>query len=318
MAQGFSGIGKDIDFLVTEINRQFNNSVPTVPTVYEKIALVDTVVKSESMLYPMKVASTKEIARGATEQRQFSDAEIVNFSCPAGRLDQENGELIPMMGPYDPYSLVQNFAGDLLRQGMSIWDRQLATKINQNPIGYDGVPFFGTHSTNPLKVGAGTFTNDIIAGTDEGGVQGAIDTMMHIVGYDGTFLNKNPKLVFVCPSMKTKLPLDKLLHEGLIAQQVGAAAASANTRLAGWGETLLYQELFDFNVPNSDNYYYLVNVDYGSRRPFIVRAPQRPMLKLTPGNDYFEHTRNARGLYYVAFGGVNVAMPQLILRCKAF
>lgn len=321
-AGSFGAVGKNVEFLISSLNRKLNTTLPTIKTNYQEIAMVDREGQALTEYYPMEVSASREIDRGPTEDRQFSSAEVMNFTCDATRIDPENGKLIPVGDLYDPYKIVQQQAPDSIRQVSKIWDRRLARLINNNGLAYDGVPFWGTHSSNPGKVGAATFTNDIaVSGTDETSVKTIIDTMMQIPGYDGTLINEDLEMpIFLCPNMQIKIGLDKLFNAGLIAEQVVGGAASSNTRLMGWGQTVLMPELIAEAKPGADRAaaakrFYVINNKYGNRRAFILRVLREPQFYISSGSDHFFHTKNARVFYYLAYGGANYALPQLALRC---
>lgn len=317
MPSNFAVTGRNPEFLITTLNRKLLDTKNVTETHYQEIALVDRNSPGEIALYPMNVSSSKEIHRGATERRKFSDANIQELSCRAGRVEQEEGTRISVSTLYDPYLLVQNFAGDLVRQCGSIWERELSNTINTNPIAYDGVPFFGTHSTNKNKAGAGTFSNDIIAPPTEAGVQEALNQFIHIPGFDGTLINRDLRMpMFVCPTMQIKVALDKLFNDGLIAEPIGIAGASNNTRLVGWGRTVYMPELLNNTLPDTARQYYIINSMYGMARPFIVRIRKEAQLIMSSGNDYYSHEYNARVLYYTAEGGTSTGLPQLAMRCR--
>jgi len=322
MPSSFGVVGRDPGILINQINLNMNQELAKLNPAYEKIAFVDRTSgkTGEVEYYPMQVSSTAEVDRGPTEERQFSDAEVIELECKANRVEQKNGVLIPMGPEYDPYGLIEQKAPDLIRQISKIWDRRLASLIRANKVAYDGAPFFGDHSSNKAKLGASLFNNDLKGiSTTEAGIQYALDYFTHIPGFDGTFINDSMGTpLFLCPTLETKIPLDKLFHEGLIAEQVASAAASSNTRMVGLGQTLWMPELYDPTDPSSKNSFYIINMNYGDRAAFIVRNPVTPQILMSSGdsNDYFYMTRNARAITYVTHGGVGYGLPQLCLRCS--
>lgn len=317
MPASFAVTGKNPDFLITQLNQQLNQQVPTGDTVYQDISLLDTTSTAEFMTYPMQVSSTSEVHRGPTEARKFGDAQVISLQCKVGRIDQGNGVTISISKAFDPYEIVQQYSGDLLRQMKKMWDRELAKTILKNDKAYDGQPFFGTHPINPNVVGTGTFINDINADTTEAGVSGALDYFISgIRQWDGTRINNDMGVpIFLCPTLSVKIALDKLFNEGLIAQPVAGAAASSNTRLVGYGRTVHMSELDDPTDPLAKRRYYIINNAYGMRRAFITRIAEQPQLIMTGPMDWLAHTNDARAFYYRAIGGTGYGLPQLALRC---
>lgn len=317
------GTNRNPDILITQINKQLNTAPPNVPTIYDKIAYVDSSSMGEIELYPMRVSTSKEVEKKPTEQRDFNDAEVISISCRAGRIEPP-GTKIPIGEVYDTYGLLNMRAPDEIKQALKIWDRSLARLIaaggvfSSNFPTYDSLAYFGSHSSNPGKLGASSYTNDIVASADEAGFLAAWQNMQQIPGYDDTLVNVDMGMpLILVPTVAMKIAFDKLLNEGLIAKQVVAAAASENTRLAGWAETIHMPELLQYsNVdPLIAKRWYIINRNDYSRRGFIVRNPVKPQFRLTTENDVFAHTHDARVLYYKTYGGVNYGLPHLVTRC---
>jgi hypothetical protein len=323
MAGSFVDVGnsKNPQLLITKINTMLNNAPPSVPTTYDKVALVDSSGMAEILVYPMRVSVALEEQKGPTEQRNFSTAEVISISCQARRVEPP-GTLIPVGPIYDTYGLLRMRAPDEVKQALKIWDRALAKLINAGGVfdsnypTYDGQAFFGTHSSNPGKLGAATYSNDIVASTDEAGFLAAWQNMQLIPGYDGTLINVDMgKPLILVPTAAMKVAFDKLINEGLIAKQLAGAAASENTRLDGWAETVLMPELVNPLDPLSTKRWYLINRNDNSRRAFIVRNPVKPQFRITTENDVYAHTNDALALYYKTYGGVNYGLPHLVTRC---
>lgn len=315
----FAASGKNVDRLITSLNSQLNQIIATTETKYQELALVDSQSTNLTELYPMEVSSASEVDYGPTEPRNFSDAGIINFSCDVTRIGQSEGKRIPIGIIYDPFKYVQQQAPDLARQCKKIWDRRLARLININGLAQDGVPFFGTHSYNPLKSGSINFTNDItIPGINQASITNILDTFIQIPGYDGKLMNEDMGTpIFATGSMEVKIALDQFFNEGLIAQPLPGGGASVNTRLVGAGRTLFMPELVSEakGNPLARKRFYVINNQYGNRRAFIVRKVQEPQFYISSGNDDAKHINNSRLFYYEAFGGANYAMPQLAMRC---
>lgn len=316
MSSAFTNIGRNPEVLITLINQQLNTAPPQVETKYDKVSWVDSTSMSEIAKYPMRVSTQKERNMGPTERRDFNDAEVVSFECSAGRVEPP-GEIIPLGPIFDAYGLLEGFASDLLNQALKIWDRKLADKINENGLCYDGQRFFSTsHSSNPGKIGAATFSNDITATPDEAGFLAAWQQMQLIPGYDGTLINSEMgRPIVLVPNMVMRIAFEKLFKDGLVAKQVAGAAASENTRLVDAAEVVMMPELFNAADVASSRRWYLINRQHSARRGFIVRNPVKPQFTITGPQDSFSHTNDARVLYYKTYGGVGYAMPQLVIRC---
>lgn len=311
--------GRNPDVLITSINQQLNTAAPKEGLIYKEIAYVDSTSSSIDAMYPMRVASLKERPMGPTQDRNFTDAEIITINVKAGRIDGPS-EIYPINQMYDLYGLLANQSYDLIRQAQKIWDRLLAYAINDNgstiESTYDRVPFFGVHSTNPGRIGAPTFNNDIVASADEAGFLLAWQTMQTFLGFDGTYINADMGTpIILCPTASVKLAFDKLINEGLIAKQVAGAAASETTQLVGWARTIIMPELVDASNPITLKRWYLLNTRHSLRRSFIVRDFQKPQFILTGPNDFLRHTKSAKALYYEAHGGAGYGLPQLAVRC---
>ena len=320
MASAFvSAGGRNPDVLITSINQQLNTAAPKEGLTYRDISYVDSVASGIYAQYPMRVASIKERLMGPTQDRNFTDAEVISVSVKAGRIDGP-AELYPISEMYDLYGLLANQSYDLIRQAQKIWDRLLAFAINDNAStiqsSYDNAAFFGVHSTNPGRIGAPTFNNDIAAPADETGFLLAWEKMQSFLGFDGTYINADMGMpIILCPTASIKLSFDKLINEGIIAKQVAGAAASETTQLVGWAKTVLMPELVDASNPITLKRWYLLNTRHSLRRSFIVRDFQKPQFILTGPNDVFAHTKSAKALYYEAQGGAGYGLPQLAVRC---
>lgn len=319
MAFGFTSVGgKNPDVLITSINQQLNTASPKETLTYREIAYADSGSSGVFAQYPMRVTSVKERKMGPVQDRNFNDAEVISVSVQAGRIDGP-ADLFPIDPLYDLYGLLVGQSYDMVRQAFKIWDRDLATTINSNlpnVSSYDNLPFFGTHSANPGKIGAATFSNDIVATADEAGFVAAWQTMQTIPGFDDTLINADMGVpIILCPNLTIKLAFDKIVNEGLIVKQVAGAAASETTQLVGAAKTILMPELVDPTNPLTNRRWYMLNTRHSMRRAFIVRDFTKPQFKLTGPNDVFAHTKNARALYYTATGGSGYGLPQLAVRC---
>lgn len=322
MASAFINFGgKNPDVLITSINQQLNTAAPKEGLTYKEIAHVDSSSPGVFAEYVMRVCSVKERLMGPTQERNFTDVETCSVVVKASRIDGP-AELYPLDDLFDLYGVLKDQSYDMIRQSQKIWDRLLAQAINDNGASfdyksyYDNSPFFGVHSTNPGRIGAPTFNNDIAAPSDETGFLLAWKTMQAFVGFDGTYINADMGTpIILCPTVEVKLAFDKLINEGIIAKQVAGAAASETTQLVGWARTVLMPELVDASNPITLKRWYLLNTRHSTRRAFIVRTYKQPKFILTGPGDSFAHRNSARALYYEATGGAGFGLPQLAVRC---
>lgn len=316
----FTTIGRNPEILVTAINTQFNNEKSKFPTVYQKIALVDTSTPGPLAKYPMRVTSSGESAAEPMETRKISTAELIMLECYVKEY-RSPIEMVPAADFYDPYSVLEGRSKQLVRQAYKIPDRVLATAINENGFSFEsknGVNynFFGTHPVNPAFPSYSTYTNDINAPVSEAGFLAAYDQMQTLKGFDNQDMNQDmEKLIVLVDNIKDYIKFAKYFNEGLVATQIPGGAASENTRLVGMAEIILMPELRSKTAPGK--YWYLINVSDMTSFPLILRQTQQPNFKFIAKGDYLDHERGAMGMYYDTFIGAGYGLPQRMIRCQA-
>lgn len=310
--------------LIKKVNARLNKDLATVDTVFQKISLVDTEAKAAIQVYPIHVASAAEVKMGPDEPMVFSQGIIQKVYCETAVYANKTAELLPMLESQDPYGLLTKYATEWPKQMSKVPDRRLAAMMNTNDVSsIDNVQFFSSsHIVNPnvkSALATETYSNDItVKGTPEDWIISAIDQMVSIKGFDGTKINDGVlKYTILVPTIALKVRLNKILHDGLIAEQVGSAAAGTNTQMAGYGETLFMPELFDATNPLTAKRFYVIATDLiNSRPPLITRISKAPQLYMTSGSadDVYFRDHNSRAVFYRLEMGTAFGLPQKICR----
>lgn len=319
MAKPFSqaGGGRNPDLLVTTINQAWNKPGAPEGVIYPKLCFVANGGGSIEE-FPMSAAAVgeKEVADDA--ERDFSTAYVIDVVSRSRRIDGP-AILLPLDDSRDPYQILQDSGPAIIRRGDRLWDRRLAAAMNSNPVCYDLKTMYATdHPVNPSVAGSDTYSNDISAEMDEAGLIAALQALLDIPGADGNRYNADLGVpTIIVPTVQLGVKARKLITPGLIAKVFGAntAAASENTRLEGMAEVEVLSELNDSKVANSNKRWYVSRTNAHPVAPWIVRITRRIQLTLTAPDAHLATTRNSRGLFYWASGGVDPGLPQTQVRC---
>lgn len=324
MGQAFSAVGsRDVNVLISGINQRLQSEWGMMPKVYPDIALVDSTSNALLQHYPVEITAYQMMPFDAFKNRPEVTPEVLNIIVE-GR-DFTTPIRLQSQGAFDdPYSIVKRQTPDAMFYASRIFDQLLAAKINAtgaDGIGYDGVPFFGAHSTNPGVPGRPTFTNIINAAPNKQGFQRAFNELQQRIGYNGNYLFPSLSkgdVTCLVPTEDMMVALSEVVNAGIVPEPVGAvAAASLDNQLKGYTKRIVVlPELLDATNPATQNRWYMINSKMSMMPPFIVRDFWKPFFKYIPENQYLDYQRMATGFYIQAAGGAGFGIPHTVLRCE--
>ena len=172
----------------------------------------------------------------------------------------------------DKLGLYAPIAKNMGWQASKLHDQQLATLIQANPTGFDGLSFFSTaHLTDIDDAASATQSNSLALALTPSNYSAARAKMRSWKGKDGQPMGSRPSLLVVPPSLE-EAGL-QILNADFIAPSTfgGATQVGANQNiLKGSADLLVIDEL-----ENAPTTWYLLD-NSGMVRPFVVQVRQAP------------------------------------------
>lgn len=186
-------------------------------------------------------------------------------------LDWELTEAIPRNKfSDDKLGLYTPIAKNMGWQAAKLHDQQLVAKIQENPVGFDGVAFFATtHLTDIDNAASTTQSNLLSLALTPDNYNTARKTMRGWNGRDGQPMGSRPSLMVVPPSLED-IGM-RILNADYIATQTldGATQVGANQNMfKGSAKLLVIDEL-----ENDPTAWYLLDNE-GLIKPFLVQNRQ--------------------------------------------
>lgn len=322
---GFNTVGtRDINVLISGINQRLQAEWGQMPKVYDQIALVDSTSNAKYQHYPVELSAYSMIQFDAFGNRPKVKPEVVDVVVEA--TDYTTPIRMQSQGAFDdPYAIIKRQTPDALFYASRIFDRLLAQRINATGlagIGYDGVPFFGSHSTNPAVPGRPVF-NNILAGAapNKAGFEYAFNELQQRIGYNGEYLFPSLSkgdVICLVPTEDMMVSLSEVVNAGMVPEPVGAgAAASLDNQLVGYAKKIMVlPELLSASDPGTKRRWYMINTKMSMMPPFIVRDYWKPFVKYIPENQYLDFESMATGFYIQVAGGAGFGLPQTVIRCE--
>jgi phage major head subunit gpT-like protein len=172
----------------------------------------------------------------------------------------------------DKLGLYAPIAKNMGWQAAKLHDQQLALKIQENPVCFDGLTFFNdAHLTNIDDVGSSTYDNNLALPLTPTNFGTARASMRSFKGRDGQPIGSNPTLLVVPPSL-TDMALTITQAENIAAFVAGSVVAgnvgTTTNIYRGSIKVLTIAELE--NQPTS---WYLLDNE-GIIKPFLVQVRQ--------------------------------------------
>ena len=323
MANGFSVIGtQDTNVLISAINQELNTMMNAADATYRRICKVDSTSNAKFQHYPMHVTGYATRERLAYQLAEFSKPQIIDVVVQG--TDFETPIEMQSLGQFDdPYGLIKDASQDALKSATRQWEIILAQLINSNGNAYDGLPFFGTHSTNASVVGRTDFSNVLVnTPPNKAGFIRGFNALQNRIGFDGRRLfpdlDQTREVICVVPTFEAYVSLLEVINAGLTAEPVGASAAgSTDTRLVSYAKNvIILPELNDPAVPGSSNNWYMVATGYSTRPAFIMRDYKQPQFHYIAPNQWLDNQYMAQGFTVRSAGGAGFGLPQSVVRCQ--
>lgn len=317
----------DISELFTSVETAWNSIDFTRSAKAEKLSYFRTGSRGAqvSLAFSNLSSAPVELLLGA--DRQFADPEIFKVTVEHKQIvPKKSMQIYDFQVKSDLYNLIdmQNDANLVIKGARDIWDNELATVINANPLSFDSVSLFNTaHPANPLDIALGTYSNDLPnTDLDESGLAAAMGALETAPYFDGQLdAERVRKVVILVPTYNLYMKALKLvgLPVGSLVPTPGTAANTSVAATSPFASTDMQFEVVFLpqlaTNATTRKQWYVLNVT-GNARGIVTSIVQPPVLDIEgPGtSSHIYMLKLAWRFSWHAIGGVAAGLPREIVR----
>ena len=318
----------DISELFTSVETAWNSMDFTRSAKAEKLSYFRTGAKGAQVSIPFSNLSSAPVELLLGADRQFADPEIFKVVVEHKQIvPRKSMQVYDFQIKSDIYNLIdlQSDANRVLMGAREIWDNEIATTLNANPLAFDALSLFNTaHPANPLDIALGTYSNDLAAtDLDEAGLANALSALETAPYFDGQLdSSRVRKILILVPTMQlfykaiklVGLPVGSLIPTAGTVPNTSVAATSPFMGTTDMQFEVVFLPQLATNATTRKQWY-VMNVTDNSRG-LVVSVVQPPVLDIEgPGTSSSIYmTKLAWRFSWHAFGGVGAGLPREIVR----